>query len=146
MNIQSILSTTTSRLTVVSSDRPFLEAAKHLSGGTIRMVVVCDENSRAIGVVTRTDAMRHLLVSTEPLGAVMSDVMSHPILAIAASDDLFATWQMMLERGRNHVPVLEPDGSPIGVLNSDDALRVLLQSEQYEERLLSDYVAGIGYQ
>jgi len=34
---------------------------------------------------------------------------------------------------------------PVGTLTSDDALRALLDAEDYEEQLLRDYIAGIGY-
>jgi len=52
---------------------------------------------------------------------------------------------MMTGAGLNHVPVLDQLGTPLGILTADDALKALLEAEEYEEHLLSDYVAGIGY-
>jgi hypothetical protein len=44
------------------------------------------------------------------------------------------------------MPILGPDAKPIGVLDIRDALRALFEQEEYEERLLINYIAGVGYQ
>ena len=45
-----------------------------------------------------------------------------------------------------HLPVVDHNLLPFGVINARDALRALLADEQYEESLLRNYVTGIGYQ
>ena len=49
------------------------------------------------------------------------------------------------ERGFVHVPVVDAQHKPSGVLNARDALRELWAEGQYEEALLRDYVMGVGY-
>ena len=44
------------------------------------------------------------------------------------------------------MPVLSADLKPLGVLDVRDALKALLAQEEYQERLLANYIAGIGYQ
>ena len=48
-------------------------------------------------------------------------------------------------RGFVHVPVIDEEAMPWGVVNARDALRLLWAEEKYEEVLLRDYVMGIGY-
>jgi hypothetical protein len=45
-----------------------------------------------------------------------------------------------------NIPVLGTDSKPLGVPDIRDALKVLFEQEEYQERLLSSYVAGVGYQ
>ena len=52
-----------------------------------------------------------------------------------------------MERGGFvHLPVMDHNLLPIGVINAKHALRALLADEQYEESLFRNYVTGIGYQ
>lgn len=51
----------------------------------------------------------------------------------------------MKDRGLKHVPVIDAESRPLGVLYARDALQELLKEVEYEELLLRDYVMGIGY-
>ena len=45
------------------------------------------------------------------------------------------------------MPVLTAEQySPLGILDVRDALKVLLEQEEYQETLLTNYIAGVGYQ
>jgi predicted transcriptional regulator len=73
-------------------------------------------------------------------------LMSRDVVSCSPDDDLHATCQQMTKRGLQNVPVLDADSTPLGVLDFRDALRTLFEQEEYQERLLINYVAGIGYQ
>lgn len=51
----------------------------------------------------------------------------------------------MEKRGFVHIPVVDENSKPSGVVNARDALRALMAEEKYEASLLRDYVMGIGY-
>ena len=61
-------------------------------------------------------------------------------------DDLYATWQRMAAQSLQNMPVLSAASTPLGVLDVRDALKVLFEQEEYQEQLLINYVAGVGYQ
>ena len=52
---------------------------------------------------------------------------------------------MMQKCGFVHVPVVDEQSKPLGVVNARDALRSLIAEGEYDEALLRDYVMGIGY-
>ena len=52
---------------------------------------------------------------------------------------------MMQKCGFVHVPVVDDNSKPLGVVNARDALRALFAEEKYEKSLLRDYVMGVGY-
>ena len=51
----------------------------------------------------------------------------------------------MKKKQLHSVPVIDSRQRPIGLLSARDALETLLASVEYEEDVLRDYVAGIGY-
>ncbi len=42
--------------------------------------------------------------------------------------------------------VLSADRKPLGMLDISDAMKALFEQEEFEERQLTHYIAGIGYQ
>ena len=71
--------------------------------------------------------------------------MSWPIVSCAPNDDLYSVWQIMTARKLQNVPVLGVDLNPLGVLDIRDAMEALLEQEQFQEHMLVDYIAGVGY-
>ena len=61
-------------------------------------------------------------------------------------DPLDEVLMKMQAQGLVHIPVIDGNRNPVGVVNARDALRVLMMQGQYEESLLRNYVMGIGYQ
>jgi CBS domain-containing protein len=51
----------------------------------------------------------------------------------------------MKERGFVHVPMVDQETKPVGVINARDALQVILGDVEYDVSFLRDYIMGIGY-
>ncbi len=58
------------------------------------------------------------------------------------NDRLFAK---MKERGFVHVPIVNQESKPVGVINARDAFEVVLGDVENDVSFLRDYVTGIGY-
>ena len=52
----------------------------------------------------------------------------------------------MTAQALQNVPVLGAGSRPLGVLDIRDAMNALLEQDAFEEQLLANYIAGIGYQ
>ena len=145
MRIDSLHSRTSARLVVTAVDATVRTAASALSNPHIGLLVVCDENRKATGVVSKSDLVRHLAsagVAEAPIGTLMSG----SIISCRPDDDLYATWQGMAAQSLQNIPVLSTQSKPLGVLDIRDALNILFEQEEQEERLLINYIAGVGYQ
>jgi CBS domain-containing protein len=99
-----------------------------------------------VGVISKTDIVRQIAYCegsrcTTPAEAVMTRDVTycHP------SDSLHDVLSKMKERGFVHVPIVDQESKPIGVINARDALQVLLGDVEYDVSFLRDYVMGIGY-
>lgn len=135
------------RLMTARTDALLADVALALSNAQIGLVVVCDDRGAAAGVITETLLIRQLgfgqaSVFSTRAGAVMAAEFTTCTPADALSDVL----AMMHERGLVHVPVVDADQRPLGVLNARDGLRALLAAGNDEGSLLRNYVMGVGYQ
>jgi CBS domain-containing protein len=130
---------------VIAVDATLRTAASALSNPHIGLLVVCEENRKVAGVVTKSDLVRHL-ASVGVADAPVRNLMSRDIVSCRPEDELYATWQEMAAQNLQNVPVLSTNSTPVGVLDIRDALKVLFEQEERQERLLINYIAGVGYQ
>jgi CBS domain-containing protein len=136
---------TSVRLTVVGVDAPLHEAAVSFLKPGIGLVVACRGNGLAAGVLSKSDLVHHMAAAQVGLANV-SALMSSPFFSCTPDDDLHAIWETMSARSLQNVPVLDTSARPIGVLDIRDAMKALFEQEELQEKLLANYIAGIGYQ
>lgn len=145
MLVQKLLPNARQRLQAIDVGAALLQAARRLGNGC-DMLVVCDAGGRLAGVLTKTDVVRQTgRCSGASCTAPVVEAMTRDVTAVAADGWLQDVWELMKTRGFKNIPVLDPDGRPLGVLNARDVLQTLLQEVREEETLLQDYVMNIGY-
>lgn len=144
--VSSIDAATHARLAVVNDTMLLLEVARLLSNTQISLVVVCDAAGLMVGVVTKTNIVRKIGdCQGSACTSTAAEIMSADVTYCSPTDCLPDVLAMMLARGLIHVPVVDAQHKPTGVVNARDALRALWAEGQYEESLLRDYVMGVGY-
>ncbi len=144
--VSSIATMTRSRLQTVRTNSPLREVAQLLSNTHISLVVVCDQDERMVGVVSKADVVRQIgRCAGHTCTDTVEGVMTRDVVSCCTTDGLSDVLSIMQVKGLVHIPVIEADGKPSGVVNARDALRELVLEGQYEEALLRDYVMGVGY-
>lgn len=145
LQVQRLLPIARDRLVVLSSGALLIDAARLLNG-PINMVVVCDDENKMLGVITKTDVVGRISQCTGcSCTMVASTVMTTDVAFCRPGDWLNDVWVTIRERGLKNVPVVDQESRPLGVLNARDVLQSLLQDVEYEEELLRDYVMNVGY-
>jgi CBS domain-containing protein len=144
MRIDSLEEVTIGRLRTIEAGATVRTAAAALSGGDAGLVVVCGNAGRATGVISKSDLVRHL-ASAGPAGASAARLMTRPFVSCRPEDEIRTVWQEMTRRRLQNLPVCGPDSRPIGILDIRDAMRAILETEQFEEQALANYIAGVGY-
>ena len=145
MRIDALREAIVARLAVISMDATLKAAAAALSKPHVGLVIVCDGNGAVAGVISKSDLIRHLAFE----GAADASVdtrMSRDVICCRPEDDLLDTWKIMSARRLQNIPVLNDGSEPLGILDVRDALKALFEQEEYEEHLMSNYIAGVGYQ
>lgn len=145
--VQHILEDARKRLAVLDRKALVSEAAAILANPDTPLVVVCDGDGVAVGVVSKSNIIRALAVAKDATVKMSAgDLMTHPVLSCHVSQTLQAVWDMMNTRTVRSIPVLDDSGRPKGVVHARDLVRALFNEVDEEELMLRDYVLGIGYQ
>lgn len=144
MLVHKLEAQTASRLAVIDANAPVQTAALSLSRPGIGLVIVCGAQGSAEGVLSKSDLIRHLTNPAAPAPPV-SALMSTSIISCRLHDDLHAVWRTMAARKLQNIPVVDAGARPLGILDIRDAMQALFEQEEMLERVLSDYVAGVGY-
>lgn len=143
--VEQLLPAAHARLVTIPENATLREAARLLCAGT-DIIVVCGTGGGVVGVLTKTDIVARI---SECHGAACTiaanSAMSADVLLCVPRDLVHDVWPKMQARKLSNVPIADVDGRPLGVLNAQDLLGVLLQDVKYEESLLRDYVMGVGY-
>ena len=145
--VSSLESVTRARLGTAANDTSIIEVAKLLSGTQISLVVICNRHGVMAGVITKTNIVRRIgYCGGNACMTPAEEVMTREVSYCKPSDSLPEVLSKMESGGFVHLPVIDENMVPVGVVNARDALKALLGEEKYEESLLRNYVMGVGYQ
>ena len=145
MRVEQLLPAARARLVTVTTEARVTRVASLLYGD-YDLVVVCAPTGAMAGVVSKTDLVRLLKeCHVDVCDLRASAAMTTQVTSCRPSDPLHEVWSLMTERGFRHIPVIDGEARPVGVLNARDALQALLAEAKDEAALLRDYVMGAGY-
>ncbi|WP_038068937.1 CBS domain-containing protein [Thermus scotoductus] len=141
----------TSPVVSVLPDTSLAEVAQLMLGKGIGSVLVVDKEGRLVGIVTESDFLKERgvpfstfrvpmllgrFLGSDGLEAVLAEakstrieeIMSSPVHAVGPEEPLSRVLELMLAYDINHVPVVDGEGEPMGIITRFDLLR-LLQSQ-----------------
>lgn len=99
------------------------EAIRAMSAAAVSSVIVTDPQGLVVGIVTEQDITRRVAFQLGP-ETPLDQVMTAPVLFIAATDYLFRAIARMRRYGLKHMPVVDQDGRPLGMIDLHDAMAV----------------------
>jgi CBS domain-containing protein len=146
MFVEQVLPQARERLATIDAAASVTEAAEVTSRLHADLVVVCNEAGHMVGVITKTDIVSQIgRCGAGGCDARVDTIMTREVLSSQPKESLQDVWTAMKARGLRHVPVVDEDGKPIGILHAHDVLQSLLGEVKDEETLLRDYVMNVGY-
>ena len=152
--VSSLAQATRARLLIVATDTTLVEVAALLSSEQGSVVVVCDLSGLAVGLITDGMLIHQLALAGSKFSTVRAaDVMQCEFPACSPSDSLARVLATMHQQSLVHLPVIDVDHRPVGMMTASDGLRALLAVGNFEESRLRDSVAtrsdacvkGVGY-
>jgi CBS domain-containing protein len=146
MFINELLNRAGKRLTTIGTETLLVDAARALSACQSELIVVCDPDGKAVGVITKADVVRRI---THCEGAACrttaAAAMTQNVISCRPDDRVSEVWSKMKQHGLRHIPIIDDRSQPLGIVNARDALQALLLSAANEVELLRDYVMSVGY-
>jgi signal-transduction protein with cAMP-binding, CBS, and nucleotidyltransferase domain len=107
----------------VQSDATVTEAARLMRDSSIGFLLVCDTPGRLVGVVTDRDlTIRVSADGKSPSATLVAEAMSQPVVTCLDSDYLTGAEELMQERKKCRLVVLDRAGTPVGVLSLTEIL------------------------
>jgi CBS domain-containing protein len=118
---------------VLGADATATEAGEALARDEVRAVIVCDDDGRLLGIVTRKTLVREVVAAgRDPGSARLGELAENPYLTLDADMALEDAFRLMEERDLERVPVLEDDRF-VGVLSRSVVQRRLAEDEEPQE-------------
>ena len=144
--VKHILEAAQKRLALLSREASIVDAARILANRDTPLIVVCDGNGIAVGVISPSHVVNALATAgVDALGLNAGAIMTKPLLSCHVNEDLQQVWAVMNSRTLPCAPLLDDDGRAQGVVHARDVAIALLDEVNYEELLLRNYVMGVGY-
>lgn len=104
------------------------------------------EGKQIVGIFTERDALNKILAAgLDPDTTVLSQVMARDPQTIRADKPLAYALHMMAEGGFRHVPVVDGNGAPIGMVSARDALGQDIIELERDMKRLEELEGSIGY-
>ena len=118
-----------------------LDAARFMAERRIGAVCVLDEGGKLTGVFSERDLLNRVVVPRSDPAVLQLGEVASPVRAVIHCDETpHQAIQRMEEIGSRHLPVM--DGEKwVGMLSIRDLLRVQINEQGDELRLLHDYIS-----
>ena len=111
------------RIVNVLPHRSVWEAASIMNQTNHSCVLVLDNDSRLLGIITERDLISRVLVKAlDPKNTPVSAVMTRNPQCVLPDTTVSQAILLMIERGFRHVPVVSAQGQIFGVFSARDAL------------------------
>ncbi len=105
----------------VRLDAPLREAIGTMARLHIGSVIVADASGRLpLGIFTLTDLLHRVALSGYDLDQPIAGVMTAGVVTVRPQTTAYQAALIMARRGLRHLPVVEPDGSLVGIVSEGD--------------------------
>lgn len=96
------------------------DAARRMKQQNIGFLPVCDDQSRPIGAVTDRDLAIRVLADGKNGSTPITDCMTREVVSCKASDDITRAEQLMGDRHKSRMLVVNDSGKLLGVISLSD--------------------------
>lgn len=129
-----------------SQDMTVRAACRLMAENRIGAVLLIDERRAVTGIFTERDALNKILAKgLDPEQTTVAEVMVPDPQTIHIDKPLSFALFMMSEGGFRHVPVVDDDGLPVGMVSARDALGADIIEVEREMKRMEDIENSIGY-
>ncbi len=112
---------------VVSPKTPVGEVLRTLVDKSIGCVIVV-EGGKVVGIFSERDALRKLNIDADSLSdQPVADFMTTPVETLDAGAKVAFAVQRMDQGSYRHIPIVDDDDEPLGIISARDILRYLTE-------------------
>ena len=109
---------------VVRSDTSIIDASKIMSDKGVGSLMIIDDRGILIGIVTERDIIHSLARGYACRESRVKDIMSRNLIVAREDEDLDKAIERMREMNIRHLPVIDDQGKPVGMISMRDILDI----------------------
>ena len=107
---------------VVPKDATIDDAASLMWEKNVGSLIVVDKNGIMAGILTERDVLFSVTKSLVGRGVPVSSIMSKTSLIASPNESIVTVVDRMVRSGVRHLPVVDKEGRPIGMISQRDAM------------------------
>lgn len=89
------------------------------------LIVKLEEDEREFGIITSTDICDKIVAQDQnPAKTKIRDIMTAPLVSVKPDQTIFECAKIMSKLGIHHLPVMDENGSIVGMISATDFLVV----------------------
>ena len=125
----------------VSPGASVLDAIRLMAEQHVGALVVLD-GERLAGIISERDyARKVVLLGRSSTHTPVRDIMSSPVVTVAASQTVDDAMRLMTERRIRHLPVVR-EGRMVGIVSIGDLVKSVIEDQRHTIEDLKNYIAG----
>lgn len=128
MNIANLLATKGSLVVTTRPEQTIREALSLLARHNIGALVVVDEGTMPVGIVSERDIVREAARSEQLFARTVRDIMTRDLVLGTPQDDLLAVGNTMTDKRIRHLPIVDK-GRLVGIVSIGDVVKA--QRDRY---------------
>jgi len=126
----------------VSADATVYEALEKMADSNIGALVVMD-GTDLVGLISERDYARKVILDGRSSKVVkVHEIMSSPAVTVNPWTTVDECMHRMTEKRCRHLPVVEEEGSVLGVVSIGDLVNWIMTAQDFAIRQLEDYITG----
>ena len=110
----------------LSPERTAADAVALMQQEGVGCVLVCNQE-RLVGIFTERDLLRRILGPGKPLSVPLSECMTHGPVSVRPKEPIAAAVRSMVSGGYRHLPVVDEEGRPIGIVSVKRIMHYLVE-------------------
>ena len=141
--VREVLSVKGDQVHAISETSTVLEAVKKMHELKIGSLVVMGENAAPCGMITERDVLRRIATVGDDLSNVaVGEVMTRSVIVCRPDDPIDKVRSIMKNQYVRQLPVVDDEGSVIGIVSLGDVSAHLIAEEATEIHHMHDYIQG----
>ncbi len=116
-------------LITASPNEKVIDVVKKMHENKVGSVLVVDDG-KLVGIFTERDLVR-IIAEEGALDQPVGNVMSRNLVVVNPEDSIALVASKMIEHWIRHIPVVDKDGKPVGIISIRDVLRHIVASSTF---------------
>jgi CBS domain-containing protein len=109
---------------VVSEETTIDQAASTMWEKRIGSVIVVDKDGKMAGIITASDIVFAVTKSLVGRQVPVSGIMSKTSIMATPNESVLTAVERMMKENVRHLPVIEKNGTPVGIISTRDAMGI----------------------